>query len=183
MVGFIGMAYIITLRMQDLTMHLMEFDERNIQDLEEKFDSLVEYFSEIQKFVKDVNQTFGYCCIVVYVLITVCVALLEYICLVDGSIKNFTFLFGCIGLQYTWCSVGQNLEDEHQKLIYSIEDLPWYNMSPQMKKNYRLFLSSAHMPLQIRIYPHIDVNHKYLLSVFQGSYSITTFLINSSSRR
>ncbi|XP_044762375.1 uncharacterized protein LOC123319455 [Coccinella septempunctata] len=160
----------------------MEFDERNIQHLGEKFSFLVEYLSELHRLIKDANQTFGYCCIVIYVLGTICMAMGAYICLVDGNLKNIIFLCGCISLQYTWCSVGQNLEDKHQELIFSIEDLPWYNMSPQMKKNYRLFLSSAHMPLQIRIYPNIDVNNKYLLSVFQGTYTTITFLINSMNR-
>ncbi|XP_044761823.1 uncharacterized protein LOC123319045 [Coccinella septempunctata] len=125
-VGFIGIGYIITLRIQDLTEQLMEFDEKNIQNLGQNFVFLVKYFSKIQEFVKDVNQTFGYCCIVVYVLITICTAFLGYICIIDGSVKNFASLCICIILQYAWCSVGQHLEDKVNIQQNSIDHIEYH---------------------------------------------------------
>ncbi|XP_044766761.1 uncharacterized protein LOC123322806 [Coccinella septempunctata] len=124
------------------------------------------------------NNSLGYCGIIVYPFSAVLVAIMEYTWIRTGQIFHLIFLIPVIGSNIFLCLSGQSFENTYESLVKTVLDLPWYEMSPEMKRNYRILLAQIQVPLRYKGEPLFDFNAQFLTYYLKGSYTLSNFFVN-----
>ncbi|XP_044762081.1 uncharacterized protein LOC123319274 [Coccinella septempunctata] len=130
---------------------------------------------------KEMNESLGYIFTSGYTSASFSLSMAGYIIIVRRRYSETLFLVGSYALQMVLCRYGQNWEDEHEKLERSLNKLPWYKMTPKMRKNYHILLGTVKIPIQVLAQPFVIINNNLLLAVTRTAYSVLTFMSNTTN--
>nr|APZ81479.1 olfactory receptor 57 [Adelphocoris lineolatus] len=93
---------------------------------------------------------------------------------VEGAYGSAIILYSLSCLLY--CSLGQILENQSEKLFEDLYNLPWYQFSPLVRKDLNMMLRQAGKPFTIDFHGGYNMNLENYMEILKSAYSFFTLL-------
>ncbi|KAK9882179.1 hypothetical protein WA026_019693 [Henosepilachna vigintioctopunctata] len=144
----VGFSMFMSAKMKEFRRDIEKIDEVKSQDFRKKFRMFVENYGEIIGCMNDLNNTLGYLLAPKYVFVNIAIALMGYNTLI------------------------------HEMLTQSFYDIPWYELDPDMERNYRILFAWMQTPINVTAQPLSVLNNEFFLNMMRGTYSLMMFFLN-----
>ncbi|XP_044762232.1 odorant receptor 42b-like isoform X2 [Coccinella septempunctata] len=100
----------------------------------------------------------------------------EYDVYFNHSVDGFILLVIWFIPAILFCECGDLLSDEYAKLKWAVYGMNWYDMPPEVRKTFIIFLGSVQKPIHLTAPPMFQFNRETFLQIMKGSYSFLMYL-------
>ncbi|KAK9509294.1 hypothetical protein O3M35_006643 [Rhynocoris fuscipes] len=146
----------------------------------ESLTKIINMHQNIIRLDESLKEVYGLGFLLQNLMISICICMCLFtVSNTEDKVMITAYIFGLLyygSLSIVCCFLGQLIENESDKMLVTISNIPWVDMSPNIRKDLILILLQSSRMIEISFKGYSPLNFNTLMAIFNTTYSYFTLL-------